>query len=599
MNKIKKIVPLLILTTTLLTGCDDKEVIEKFSIVEMSSLLEGSLYKNEISNSSKATFEETYKKDDVSISTNSEEWNIYSNNTAGISGTNSVTYSQSNTTISDSYDKIVKRVDYSDTSLMFFVTDYLDGNKRQDWKDSGTFLPIVKSGSSDYDGTSYLLESSVEGQLSKQVSLIASQFIQAQFTSNVNLQSSAPQGYKSTLGKKVTYYIDPFSYNYEEDSIRTDITVSFNFVVENNKLLSFTSNYEQKETMSGDNESYVISDVNTYELSYDARSSSPSNLINPEDYFLTEVKEIEAYYYDGSSKEVVVSLDKLPSNTYIHFRAKDYTPAKSIDLEMYPNENPSSDENVIKLDGSTFHSEKSGTAKVSLMTITGYTYEVDVTVLPPELKEIRYSDTYSGIETNTTISGDETIVTRYVYSNTTYGKINISLSPSDAELDDIEVSVDKENMVNITKVINEKTITYTYEVLDVKDGDSFTVTFASKAFPDVKKSITYLCKSKLTPEESLAYLVAHKYSFTSIYGNMSATMSFAGDGTGLIEYKSGEQTYTTEFNFTLDLDNLKIKMEITSSSPLYDYDEIDIKLDLSQIDCWEGTDYHHTFYVVK
>ncbi len=592
MTKFKRFIPLLFVVATSLTGCneDEKEVIEKTTLLEMNALLQGSLYKAEINNSSKATFSETYTKDDVSVQEENETWNIYSNETAGIEGTKKITYSKDNSVIEDSYNKIVKRIQYSNADIMYFVTDYLDGTKRNDWVDKGDFLPVVKTGTEEYDGVNYLLESSIPGQLSKQVSLYASQFIQAQFVSNASLQSTMPQGYKSTLGDEVKYYIEPFSYSYKEDTTNTNIKVSFEFVTKDSKLISFKSSYEQIDTNSDDSsDNYTMSDVNEYNVYYDNRTKAPESLINPEDYFIQEVSEVEAFYYDEKSKEVVVSLDEIPTNTYIHFRAKTYVPSKAIDIDLYTGEDSSSsNEKVMTIDGTSFHSEKSGTATIKAYTATGVEVNFNITVVPVPLKEIWYTDTYSGIENENS--------TKYVYSGTTYEKITVTLSPADAEKEDIYFTVDKPELVTITPTIESSVISYKYEISSAaKAGDTFTVTFTSKAFPDVKKEVTYVVKQRVSGDDVTNYLISHTYKWTHLYSNITGILTFIDSSTGKVEYSNGD---VTTFNYVVD--GTTINITITSDDPLRDYNgEGEILLDLSTITLGDGINVRDKFVVQK
>ena len=581
MKKYIKIVPLLFASIVTLAGCnEEKEQISNFTLLEMYASLKGSLNAKEVSDSSKVLFSETYQKDDVSVEENNETWNVYNKQIAGIEGSKKITYSRTNQVIEDSYNQIVKRITYTNADVIYFVTDYKDGNKRVDWVDSATILPVVKTGTSDQDGISYLLESSVPSQISKQVSLIASNFIQAQFTSNVNVQNSFPQGYKSVLNGTERYYINPFSYSYVDDSITTSITVSFEYVVSDGKLLSFDSNYKQVESID-ESDSYTVEDSIHYEISYDSRQEAPADLMNPEDYFIQEVNEVEAYYLDEKGNQVVTSIEELPTNTYVHFRAKEYSPSKAVDISLYPVEEQKLDTNIITLDGTTFHTERPGTTTVKVMTVNGIEKELNIKVLPVPLKSITYNDTYSGIEVETKIVGDEAIKTRYVYSNTTYSKINITLSPSDADLNDIVATVDKENMVNITSKVNTTTVTFTYEVLDVNDGETFTVTFSSKTNPDIKVEITYNCKKSLTLDEKNEYLKSHTYKYTSIWDKtFTATLTFDGTN-GKIEYSTGDVT-----TFTYELSDTSMIITITSSDPLDDFNEVDMKLDLSSFTFW-------------
>ena len=56
---------------------------------------------------------------------------------------------------------------------------------------------------------------------------------------------------------------------------------------------------------------YEVDDLMTYNISYGTRASSSTNtnLINPEDYFLEEVNEVRAFIYNDSWEKEYVDLN--------------------------------------------------------------------------------------------------------------------------------------------------------------------------------------------------------------------------------------------------------------------------------------------------
>ena len=596
--KIKNLIPF-VLSLTMLSGCgetSEKEEISQYRLPYMVTMLEGDMLDNEVSSSNQATFKEVYTKEGLSVEEQTETWNIYDGQVSDATGEMKITYPSNNTVISDTYEKNVKVMDYDGTKVFYYIVDYADGNKRSSWIDSAARLPIVESGDADNDGYSYLLSTSVDKQLSKQVSLYASNFIRSNLTDNASTMSTYPMGYESIKGKTSTYYINPFTYSYKEDGVDNEVTIEFKFVIENDLLVSFTSDYTIKYTQ--DEDEFSINDHLEYTLSYGDRGVAPSTLLNPEDYFLADISEIEAYYYDSETgDEVVVDADKIPSNTYVHFRAKTYSPSKAVDIELSPaDENATSDEKVISLDGSTFHSEKYGNATIKVTSVTGIEKEFDITVLAPELKKISYNDVYSEIEKETISLGSDSTSMRYVYSNTTYDKgITLTLTPSDAEREDIIATVDNPELVTVTLNVESTTVSVKYEVKDAKAGDTFTVTFTSNKFPDVKTSVTYTCKEKIADDQVIDYLKAHTYSWTHIYTGYVGTLSFVDDTHAQIVYKNGDETVgTTEFTYSVSGTTMTI--EVTSENPLWEFESTaSVTLDLASISFSAPNYATHTF----
>lgn len=599
----KKISFLSLLAIIALTSCGgNNPKLERMSLVDMSTLLESTLISNEINKSSKVDFIETYTKEGISIETNLETLSIYNGYTSYAEGSNKIEYTNETKVVEDTYKRIiqVKKDSASNQDLFFYVTDYEgNGTKREAWKDSAYILPVAETGTSESDGVDYILRSSLKYQLSKQVSLIASNFIANQFTSNASVSASLPTGYVETKGEDKTYYIEPFGYSYEEEGITTNINVSFNFVTKNDNLISFETNYVQTETR-GKDDKYEIKQETKYNLSYENKVSTPSDLIDPEDYFLQNVDEIKAFYFDDSSKKTYVSVLELPCNKYVQFEANVYSPSKAVDLTMYPNgEDASLDENIISLSGSAFYTNKAGTTKVKLMSLTGITKEIDVKVLPVKITKINYTDVSSGIEHK---DGNS-----YVYGNTTYSNIVITLSPSQADYEDLSITVDNDQLVKIsTSIAKGKYLEITLEVKEVNEGDTFTLTIASKTYPSVNLSKTFICKRRMNQDEMLTYLKEHTYTFTSLYIDLKGVLTFTSDNAAHVIYtnKAGSQTYA-EADFTFTIEGDIFKPTITTKDPYYDYNDGKILLDLSEINLYvldeDGSTmlYNHNFKVNK
>ena len=128
---------------------------------------------------------------------------------------------------------------YSSQKVIYFVTDYEYGNKRATWADNATRLPVVSSGDSSQDGVNYLLESSVAGQISKQVSLISYNFIATYLLNNPDVQTALPSVEVVSKNTEKIYRLENYSYTYAEDD-NTDVTVIIEFEIktDNNGLIS-------------------------------------------------------------------------------------------------------------------------------------------------------------------------------------------------------------------------------------------------------------------------------------------------------------------------------------------------------------------------
>ncbi len=550
--------------------------IEDFQLPAMSTLLEGTLLTNEVNSSSKVISKETSAKDVISVETTNETWNIYNNQTSFATGDVKYTYT-SGVSLTDTYKKIAQVSSPYGTSLFFLVTDYEDGTKRTSWVDSATSLEVTEKEEST-EGYSTLSKAQIPYQLSKQVSYIASNYIKSNLTGNIYTMSTYPMGHKKTVDGVSTYYIEPFSYSYTSEDVVTSISDEFSFVVNSdNQLTSFKSSHTMIDTQDGI--SYTQKLEYEYTVEYNAREDAPSQaeMIDPTQYFLGYVFSVEAVY-SKNNKEVVTSIDKLPSDTYVTFRAKNYSPEKAVDIRMYPNggSSASGDTSVISIENNMyFHTGTVSEAKscsLSLIGLYGAQFSTNVTVLPPEIESISYSDHNSYIE----VDDSTTPNTRYVYADTTYTGITVSYSPSAVNASDIVASVNSAMEEKVTISVTSSGsgyINYKYVISSsALAGEQFTVTFTSKSKPSVSTSVDYTVKTKIPVNEVSAYLTEHTYTANqktdpAIWGcyyaeGTKGTVSFTSATEGQIAYhicsidpdtgEKIEKDYVDTFTYSLN-----------------------------------------------
>lgn len=317
----------------------------------------------------------------------------------------------------------------------------------------------------------------------------------------------------------------------------------------------------------------------TYNISYGTRASSSTNtnLINPEDYFLEEVNEVRAFIYNDSWEKEYVDLNNLPLNEYITFEASDYVPAKAVDLQMYATS--STEPTIIATSGDVFETLATGEATITVESATGVEKTLDVRVNMQPISRIKYNDASSDIETE--VEGSTT--TRYIYTNTTYDSIYLTVSPTAASLEDIEIEVSDPTVLEVSILTQGSDfLELQYVVKENNDTQSVSVTFSSKVDESVFTTITYQIKNRLNPEEMSAYLIGHTYRWDNLYDDSSySIMTFTDETTGTISYYDGETLLqTTTFTYTFDGVNFN---PVMADDALYGYNSGDLKLDGTQI----------------
>lgn len=551
------------------------EVDNKLTLEALGEILLNDVARNEILYSSKVEFESENKRGDARKIVSKEIMNIYSDGVSVANGSDKsiITSESEETIVEDKYQRVATTKTYSGQEVFYLVTDYEDGTLNLNWQDSADRLPIYEEGDPNYDGYSYLLKDSLPGQLTKQVSLIVYNFIVSNLLGNGNLQAYMPYAEFESEGTKTTYYLDNFTYDYkDDDGSNVNTSVSFNIVINDGYLSQATTNY--KTTTTRGDEVYVEEDSASYKVSYDAKlhSLEGNSYLNVEDYFLAEVNSVKAYIYNDEGDKEYVSLNNLPLEKYIHFEADDYLPVKSVDIEMYPSS--SSNNEIIASTGNIFETLASGDATITLESVTGVVISVDVRVNIPEILKIKYDDSSSMIEKEDS--------KRYIYTSTKYeGNIYVSVNPSAALLSDVEISVSDETVLEVKANYLAKVIELELTVFET-DKEEVSITFTSKTNPNIKTTIKYNIKQRLSDEELTNKLLSNTYRWNNLYNsNQYGIMSFTSTSEGKVNYyDNGELIGETTFVYSLD--DMTFNIE-SSDDSLFNYNSGEITLDGKQI----------------
>lgn len=579
---------------------------DKESLVALDEVITklSSAYEIEVSTSNKVKYKEEIDKTSSKEVIN-EETTIYNDEMTISNGNRSLTYKNENKTISDNYLKFATVGTYrnsessTDTFRAFFlITDYeKDGSESSTWIDSSYQLPIYSSGKDSEDGISYLLEKSVPGQLSKQASLYTSNFINANLVNNIDLNASGANIKAKKVIKDneyVTYSLTDYSYSYTEEGINIKISYSFEVNFDNfGRFISSNYSSYTGETRS-DNDKYEVNVKNSYEVSYEDRISSTTlNEARPDpmNYYLTEVKEVSAYYYDNG-KKVYCEFDALPIEKYIKFEAKTYSPSKAIDLTM--NVKSIDNETSYELSGDALYVKDFGDANIVLESNSGVSFNISVKVARPKLTKLTFTDTYSGA-----ISGEKNKV---IFTNTTYKNLRVNVFPNVNGVDysDIKAKLSDETLATIKKVEEGKGyINYQLDVNDIKESKDLVITFYSETNPEIKVSTTYTIKIKLTEEELANKVLSSTYRYKSLYSSFDGVMKFSSKTNGTIEYYNRDtNALISTTNFTYNISGTKFNIAITSENPSYGYTEGEITLDGELITLSVNlTDYVHRFKI--
>lgn len=543
---------LLLVSALFLSACGSPNppVEEKIALENLSTLLSGDLYTNEVSHSNLVNVKEV-ENSGGNVMTVEEVTNIYSDETSFATATLKSEY-ESGTVYNNSYKRLATTRTYEGQKVFYLVADYENEDLLPGiWYDSAYRLPVVSNGDSSGDGVSYLLESSLPGQLSKQATLLVNQFIQANLTGNQNLQGISINATVVNKDDKTTYVLDDFTYSFDDEGILNEISISFEIVVQDERMTSAKTVYEATQSR-GSSDVYVNTLETTYELSYGDRvlSSTNANVIDPEDYFLSEVNEVQAYIYGDLGDKEIVNVNNLPLGEYVHIEAKDYAPAKAIDIELYPVS--TSNSNVIAIEGDVFETVGQGNATIVVESQTGVVFELDVGVNIPSVQGISYIDSSSAIQNE-----DDG---RTLYVGYTYDSINIFVRPSSASLDDLSFEISDPSVLNIEEVgRGNGYIEYSYEVLALNDSEMVSVTFFSLTNEEIKTTVEYRLATPLTDEQLTEKIINNTYRWDNFMSDGAyAFMTATAPNHMKLEYYNGDGTHYCTVTLDFEIDGMNV-----------------------------------------
>ena len=182
-----------------------------------------------------------------------------------------------------------------------------------------------------------------------------------------------------------TYTFDLYQYNYEDEGDTITNGYEFSFKLDENDRLVEGKTVLHYTQQRGD-EVYKEITTDEYSLKYETRktSSQSTTLLNPDDYFLSEVTGYRAYYLSSNYEEIEVDLNEnLPLHRYIWFVASEYKPEKAIDLTLRPVS--TTNEEVVEVNSENIYTVGPGRATVVFETALQVYLEIQrVGPCPPD-----------------------------------------------------------------------------------------------------------------------------------------------------------------------------------------------------------------------
>ncbi len=334
------------------------------------------------------------------------------------------------------------------------------------------------------------------------------------------------------------------SYSYDGDLNNTvEESIDVEYIVDKEKaiLLRFDCDYTVTYKSNIDeNDQYVSKTAYEGVITYEEqKAEKDSDILNPDNYFLSKVTEIGLLARNSNFDDVNVDASAIPANcSYIFGYAKTYSPKKAVDVEITPVS--SSNTEVVELtDDGKFHILATGQTTLYFgyyEKVDGvYTYVkkgVDVTITDAKVESISFDAKLNPYYNSSLIAGN------------TYNW-DISVSPKKAS-DAITATSSDESVLTVTVDENNDLV-----ITTLKEGKA-SITVTSIATPEISKTKNFYVLSDTT--DYSAYIQGHTFLYDAIkIYNYSFTMTFNADGTGTrVQYDaSSGNSYSDTFKWTI------------------------------------------------
>jgi len=432
-------------------------------------------------------------------------------------------------------------------NMLYYVKNY-DKNLlgSSDYSDQSNRIYVLKKSEAESSGlpsSSFILNTDVPAALTYQGAASLSSFISTNVINNAYAQQSKATTMKvESLNNQ---YRISSSFTYEIDGDLNDTltyTFSISFVIKkiDYSLLSYETKYSCSDASKTDKDDVYFSESKeAMEITYGEKSEATKEAINPKDYFLKVIKEIE---FLNSSRQPEDS-SKFPiDSTFLFAKPKVYEPSTALDI----NENTlgrisSSNSNVIKLtDDGYFELVNDGTTELTFSyygtngdgVLEENTITKNVTVVLPKPTEIK-------------ILSNANITKNTLRKGKTYN-VSLFVGPSSRADQRVKVESDNTTVLKATTGENNQDM-----ILSPLTEGQATVTITSVADPTIKTTVTYtVAGASLTTEETLKAVQNKAFKYTNTIYEYSIKLAFSNDGTGTITQTSNNKDYPFSFSFT-------------------------------------------------
>lgn len=449
-------------------------------------------------------------------------------------------------------------------SVLDFENDDVGANPT--YQDSASRLYILDEASEagNLSEDQYILAEDFSLYCSANLSGKLASFLASNVVDNIYAEQCGVTSVSPSLDEEGNWdYAISYSYSYVEDgeNVASEIKASYILDGEKKRLLSFSTSSKTTYSREGESEEAVSLYEESGSVAYGERLKSlPSDALNPEDYFLAEVKNVGLKAQNGFKEEIIKpnmtneGYTVSASCSRISGFALSARPEKVLDTSLVAY--ASSNEEVVALEEGEFVIK--GTGKV---TLTFAYYKKDSSTGVYKFTKVRASAVNVKTSAPDSIHFANSSILNYELSleeGKTYSweysvspaksSSEITLASSDPEV--LAVSLDEEGKLK----------------LEAKSGGVATITLASAVDPSIKTEKTFCVLEEM---DYVSFLTSHTFYNINAWST-EITIKFNANGTGSRHIVQGESSLDDTFNWSNEGNELSFSFATTPELKPYE-----------------------------
>ena len=442
-------------------------------------------------------------------------------------------------------------------SVLDFANDNVGSSPA--YQDSASKIYILDSASEagNLDEDQYIVSSDFALYCSANLTGKLANFLASNVVDNVYAEQCGVTTITPSLANDGTWdYSLAFSYSYDEDgeTVASEIKTDYTLSGDKSRLLSFSTSSKTTYSREGEDDEAISLAASSGAITYGDRAKKMGDdALNPEDYFLAEVKNVGLKAQEGFN--FVTVLPDMTNDGYsVPYTCSKITgyackvkPEKTIDTSLVPYATSNAD--IVALEDGEFVIKAVG--KCSL---TFSYYKKDSTTGVYKFTTVRASNVSIktaapdkiGFRTMGTINKELSLIKGETYSWDYY------VSPAKASSD---VTVVSSNPDALAASLNEDGTLK----LEAKAEGAATITLSSTSDPSITASKNFYVLGDM---DYVSFLTSHTFYSKNPYGT-ELTIKFNSDGTGTRHIVQGEATDDDTFNWESEDNELAFDFDTT------------------------------------